>query len=68
MTLKEKFTNSIVLPFEYEQKIQKSLVIADDYAINFVEWICKNYETDSIVFGILDTKELLGIYKKEKGL
>ena len=41
--------------------------IADDYAIEFAEWICKHYETDAIFCGILDTKELLKIFKKEKG-
>lgn len=41
---------------------------ADEFAIKFAEWICKHYETDAIVFGILDTKELLEIFKKEKGL
>lgn len=34
----------------------------DDYAIEFAEWILKKYN------GIKPPKELLEIYKKEKGL
>ena len=71
MTLKEKFTNSIVLPFEYEEKIKKSLVIADDYAIDFAEWIFTNGREvikKANEDGLKSTKELLEIFKKEKGL
>jgi hypothetical protein len=80
MKLKEKFTNSIVLAFEYEEKIQKSLVIADDYAIEFAEWFIRSgvqfYDNKSIgnvytYIGDLEvhtSKELLEIFKKEKGL
>jgi hypothetical protein len=60
MTLKEKFTNSIVLPFEYEEKIQKSLVIADDYAIEFSNWL---FNIDKEVLA-----KQLKEFKKEKGL
>jgi hypothetical protein len=63
MKLKEKFTNSIVLAFEYEEKIQKSLVIADDYAIEFAHW-CE--WQDGKAFKTFE--ELLEIFKKEKGL
>jgi hypothetical protein len=81
MTLKEKFTNSIVLPFEYEEKIKKSLVIADDYAIEFANFIDKKYyqhahhnnryaesENDFASGKTYTIKELLEIFKKEKGL
>jgi len=37
-------------------------VIAEDFAIGFAEWLLKNYD------GIKSVKELLQIYKKEKGL
>jgi hypothetical protein len=60
MTLKEKFTNSIVLPFEYEEKIKKSLIIADDYAIDFSNWL---FNIDKEVL-----KKQLNEFKKEKGL
>ena len=76
MTLKEKFTNAIVLPFEYEKKVKESLVIADDFAIDFAIW-CDTlreklpylgvYEFN-LQFGSKSVKELLEIYKKEKGL
>jgi hypothetical protein len=65
MTLKEKFTNSIVLPFEYEEKIQKSLVIADEFAIEFAEWAI-DYSFNGMYSN--DVKELLEEFKKEKGL
>ena len=64
MTLKEKFINAITLHFSYEIKIDESIKIADEFAIGFAEWLTYNREnnyTKSI-------KELLEIYKKEKGL
>jgi hypothetical protein len=67
MTLKEKFTNAIVLPFEYEKKIQESLIIADEFAIGFAEWIDKNNKSISLEI-YSDKKKLLEIYKKEKDL
>jgi hypothetical protein len=66
MTIREKLC--IPIGKFYTETSKELEEIADDYAIDFVEWICKNYETDAIVFGILDTKELLEIFKKEKGL
>ncbi len=39
--------------------------IADDYAIEFAEWIYKNCDEFPIID---DTKQLLEIFKKEKGL
>jgi hypothetical protein len=80
MTLKERFTNAIVLPFEYEKKIQESLIIADEFAIGFAEWSIQwRVEfVDDTQEGVLYTygglyqkftmKQLLEIYKKEKGL
>jgi hypothetical protein len=65
MTLKEKFTNSIVLPFEYEEKIQKSLIIADDYAIEFLDWV---FGQPKFKVKHNSKRELLEIFKKEKGL
>jgi hypothetical protein len=65
MTLKEKFTNSIVLPFEYEEKIQKSLIIADDYAIEFGEWLLSRATGEE---GLKLRDDILEIFKKEKGL
>ena len=48
-------------PLEYNHA-GKVLKIADNYAIEFGEWLLKNYD------GIKSTKEQLIIYKKEKGL
>ena len=47
---------------------EKCIKIADDYAIEFAEWISKQkYNLD---FWVRDnqTKNLLEIFKKEKGL
>ena len=60
MTLKEKFNNElgydkgVIIPEKLEQ-------IADDYAIEFAEWCNENNS------GLIN-KELLEIYKEEKGL
>ena len=60
----------------YEEAKQCAL-IAEDFAIGFAEWI-ENYtyhkkhnvwiKNDSLTVGKTTTKELLEIYKKEKGL
>ena len=42
--------------------------IADDFAIEFTEWCVKNELFYSIQYGRIETKSLLEIYKKEKGL
>ena len=66
MTLKEKF-EEILISFwtnEWESECEKT---ADEFAIGFANWVrvCKlkqrPYDFDNI-------KELLEIYKKEKGL
>jgi hypothetical protein len=66
MTLKEKF-EEILISFwtsEWESECEQ---VADDFAIGFADWIrvCKlkrrTYDFDNI-------KELLEIYKDEKGL
>jgi hypothetical protein len=62
-TLKEKFETKIAIQFPYESKAHASYCekIADDYAIDFAEWLFD-------VSRIGTTKELLEIFKKEKGL
>ena len=66
MTLKEKF-EEILIAFwtsEWEKECEQ---VADEFAIGFAEWVrvCKlkqrPYNFDNI-------KELLEIYKREKGL
>jgi hypothetical protein len=75
MTLKEKFIEQsidiryqVLEPEKFEQ-------IADDYAIEFAEWIAirgyKGYSNGWAKLwdkGIYTNEELLEIFKKEKGL
>lgn len=75
MTLKEKFES-----IEFSFPSDESEKIADDFAIGFSEWKDKNcylvmgseslfYVRDSEIHDDAYTrKELLKIYKKEKGL
>jgi len=72
MTLKEKFKNIVCnIEISNEKLINKSEQIADDYAIEFAEWLMSNpdlefeYEDDNHTDGL---KQLLEIFKKEKGL
>jgi hypothetical protein len=57
----EKFTTK----FEIGSKVQaikfakECEQIADEYAIDFAEWLLKNYD------GVKSVKELLEIYKQE---
>ena len=69
MTLKEKFENihSDYLPLSNNQK-NECVLIADEFAIGFAEWCVKNELFYAIQYGRIETKELLEIYKKEKGL
>jgi hypothetical protein len=65
MTLKEKFS-LILMGFwssDWESKCEQE---AEDFAIGFTEWIVKNCNHSKLK--TLDYKELLEIYKKEKGL
>ena len=77
MTLKDKFK----LPIDANNKINDYVAeqcekIADDYAIEFLEWLYLD-ETQDLIYSlqmvgelpkIPKTKELLEIFKKEKGL
>jgi hypothetical protein len=60
MTLKEKFIDAFKSGKRFD--IQNAEVIADEFAIGFAEWLLKKYD------GVKSVKELLEIYKKEKGL
>ena len=63
MTLKEKLCQPFDgLKIETANKLEK---IADDYAIEFAEWVIDN---DNKPVGQFTIKELLEIFKKEKGL
>lgn len=67
MTLKEKFENVLHnwIDEDYNrQHVAEELEIdAEDFAIGFAEW-CLNYIPENII----TSKQLLEIYKKEKGL
>lgn len=65
MTLKEKFLE--ILPRGFEKECEK---IADDYAIEFVEWKDKISTSDLLYSSkyAKSNQELLEIFKKEKGL
>ncbi len=66
MTLKEKFQNipSDYLPLSNNQK-NECVEITDEFAIRFKDW-CDT--KGRFWIGANTTKELLEIYKKEKGL
>jgi hypothetical protein len=65
MTLKEKFETKSSIDTTKEAKVFASECekIADEFAIGFAEWCL---DENHIILN--DGKELLKIYKKEKGL
>ena len=62
--LKEKFIDAFKSGKRFD--IQNAEKIADYYAIEFAEWVVKNCNHSKLKS--LDYKELLEIFKKEKGL
>ena len=80
MTLKEKFLpkmycffGSGMLTNSYDEKVAEDNAkqceqIVDEFAIGFAEWRVNDWVHDERWTKISDTKELLEIYKKEKGL
>lgn len=79
MTLKEKITDKVQeMPLESsptQRDIDKYILgvnqlekIADEFAIGFAEWLINDWHNDERWSIITDRKELLEIYKKEKGL
>ena len=79
MTLREKFKDVLINPIWQMTMIDKQIEIADEYAIEFAEWCAFYIYKSRNVFGDMlhakskydetyATKELLEIYKKEKGL
>jgi hypothetical protein len=76
MTLKEKFS-LILMEFwssDWESKCEQE---ADEFAIGFADWCKQEYELEDTSFHnkwrdvngeYRESKELLEIYKKEKGL
>ena len=75
MKLKEKITDEyiwttepIIDAEEVSESVDKMIVIADEFAIGFAEWRVNDWVHDERWTKISDMKELLEIYKKEKGL
>ena len=77
MTLKEKFIYAFKSGKRFD--IQNAEVIADEYAADFAEWLTNGKAKYSIMYGNQEKrfstfdedytpKELLEIFKKEKGL
>ncbi|WP_296684161.1 hypothetical protein [Flavobacterium sp.] len=67
MTLKEKFKNVDELDKTWNQILEQQVKIADEYAIEFAEW-CNELRLYGEGYYEKNLKELLEIYKKEKGL
>ena len=70
MTLKEKFEQyakeEIWRTRNYNA--EECEQIADDFAIEFAEWLEKSGYLMCLIKGSMKTSKLLEIYKKEKGL
>ncbi len=75
MTLKQKFENVEImfegLSFSIESDELSETAnhcekIADDFAIGFAEWVLDKFTFKDFIHK--ESKELLEIYKKEKGL
>ena len=67
MTLKEKFKQWLDTEPRYQIREVQLEIIAEDFAIGFADWIrvCK---LKGRPYDFENVKELLEIYKKEKGL
>jgi hypothetical protein len=63
MSLKQKFFDVYTKYYKKSNELDKMVEVADDYAIEFAEWV-EWYDFD----GFKSKKELLEIFKKEKGL
>jgi len=65
MKLRERFLKLYPHQTENYLDVDEAILcekIANEFAIGFTEWILKNYN------GVKSIKQLLEIYKKEKGL
>lgn len=67
MTLKEKFKQWLDTEPRIQIREVQLEVIADDYAIEFAEWIDKKNYGIEIYKHLKTYKEILKIFKKEKG-
>ena len=67
MKLKEKFT-TMVLDKDIADWEKVCVEIADEFAIGFAEWYLDLWNRNDKSFDNNSPKQLLQIYKKEKGL
>ena len=75
MTLKEKF-KEILTAFWIDNWEDESIKLADEFAIGFADWVGQNtinyssgkFRMKTLKPTLFTSKELLEIYKKEKGL
>lgn len=72
--MKEKILD-VLVQTGWDKKLNDIQQIADDYAIEFGKWILKQYLSPSLddlyvndKSDLISVKELLEIFKKEKGL
>jgi hypothetical protein len=71
MTLKDKLRQNLTGHLsndKTEVDVNIAAEIADDYAVEFLEWVDKNALEILWNRGKRTTKEILEIFKKEKGL
>ena len=68
MTLQEKFKQWLDTDPRYQIREVQLEVIAEDFAIGFVDWLLNEWVNDERWSIVTNIKELLEIYKKEKGL
>lgn len=68
MTLNEKFKEVLINPIWQMTMIDKQMEIAEEFAIGFAEWCVESEGKDYNKYKYRNRKELLEIYKKEKGL
>jgi hypothetical protein len=76
MTLKKQFQVTFNNTVVNENRVDKSIKIANEFAIVFAEWVGQNtinyssgkFRMKTLKPTLFTSKELLEIYKKEKGL
>ena len=79
MTLKEKFFDVYTKYYKKSNELDKMVEVADEFAIEFAEWSTYYIDKNTNIYGDMlhaksiysdtyITKELLEIFKKEKGL
>jgi hypothetical protein len=65
MKLKQKFFDIYTSYYKKSNELDKMVELADDYAIDFAEWRLTTFIKNADQYTM---KELLEIFKKEKGL